>query len=367
MARQKLPDRFICIEDRERSGLRYRVHFVSGGRRVARGYGTAEEAEAFRDKVIRATAHLKTASVRDAVEDYFEDMVARGKWRREARTYTSKTGIVRRFLEPIADLPVGSISQNHIDRCCKEWDGPTRTAQWTRRLGRVRARAFFTWALGKRMVKAHPMGEDHVVPKPTEQLPGLGLDDSRRLRAVVDPAAARGDQRATFVLAALLLGARTSELQSLTRRSFDDKGRVVSYRDAKKPSKVHRVRMPAVLHEPMRLLAERAGDRKLFPSRTAGGDGTWGARAVRHWARVAGLEMADEMDVRWLRRTKDTLAVEAGVSSEVVARETGHSLHVARTHYIQHGAETSARAAAMEEATGTSNFGTSTRAAKDAK
>lgn len=83
------------------------------------------------------------------------------------------------------------------------------------------------------------------------------------------------------------------------------------------------------------------------------GDGTPfpACAAVRRWAGEAGLEMAAEMDVRWLRRTKDSLAVEAGVSSEVVARETGHSLHVARQHYIQHGAETTARAAAMDDAT----------------
>jgi acyl-CoA reductase-like NAD-dependent aldehyde dehydrogenase len=75
------------------------------------------------------------------------------------------------------------------------------------------------------------------------------------------------------------------------------------------------------------------------------------------------------MDARWLRRTKDTLAVEEGVSSEVVARETGHSLHVARNHYIERGAETTARAAAMDDATraGTDKKDSSTSAAKVAK
>lgn len=369
MARQKKPDRFICIEDRGTGALRWRVHFVRAGKRMAVGVGSAEEAEALERRVRAATAHLQTATVAQALEEYFVDMVERKKWRRTAKTYTSKVGLVKRFLAPVADLPVGAVTGPHIDRCCKAWDGPTRTAPETRRLGRVRAKAFFAWAVRARMLKTSPMGEQHDMPKDKGQRPRLRMDEARVLRTVLDEAAAHGDQTAIFVLTALVLGARTSEVQTLTRRNFDDGGRVVTYQDAKDPEKWHRVRMPEVLHEPLRHLAAAVGDDTLFPSRGWRAN-TWGACAVRHWARAAGLEMAEEMDVRWLRRTNNTLAVEAGVSAEVVARETGRSLHVVRKHYVARGAETTASAAAMDEATresGTTKNPNGTGARKVAK
>jgi len=333
------------------------------------GFRTSEEAEAASDRVRRATAHLASPTIAVATEAYFAEMVQRGKWRREAKAYASKTGALLTFLAPVIEWPIGTVSAVHLERCCAAWDTPERGAAWTRHNGRVRARAFFTWAVRVRMIRVSPMAESLMLPAPRAQLGHLRMDDARRLRAVVDPAAARGDHSAVFVLAALLLGARTSELLGLRRRDLDDGGRVVSYRDAKDVSVVHRVRMPAVLAASMRLLAHEADDEERLFDTYGRWPQTWGARAVRRWAQEAEIEGAGKMDARWLRRTKDTLAVEEGVSSEVVARETGHTLHVARTHYIGHGAETTGRAAAMDDATraGTGSQDFSTGSAKVAK
>lgn len=370
MARSKKPDRFICIEDRNRGELRYRVHAVRGGERVVEGFRTEEDAKEARDKVIRNTAHLATPTVAVATEAYFADMVQRKKWRKEAKAYASKTGALLTFLAPVIEWPIGTVTPAQVARCCAAWDTPERSADWTRRNARVRARAFFGWAVAAKMIRVSPMGEVHMVPQPRAQLGHLRMDDARRLRAVVDPAAARGDHSAVFVLAALLLGARTSELLGLRKRDLDDRGRVVTYADAKDPGFVHRVRMPIVLQGPMRLLAEEADDEEPLFDTYGRWPQTWGARAVRRWAQEAEIEGAGKMDARWLRRTKDTLAVEEGVSSEVVARETGHSLHVARQHYIGRGAETTARASAMDVATadaGTDSEHSVTGSAKLAK
>ncbi len=350
MARSKRPDRFVCIEDRGGGALRYRVHFVRGGRRVAVAVGSSEEAEALAGKVKAATAHLSTPTVEAALELYFADMLRRGRWREGAKAVASKKWGLRTIFAPIGDATIGAVTSAQMDRCFRAWDTPSRSAQGTRHYARVRAKAFLAWCIASKLAKASPMDETHAVPAPRTQLGRLRLDDARRLRAVVDPAAASGDPSAVFVLAALLLGARTSELTSMTRLSLDDGGRVASFVDAKDPRKVHVVRLPKVLVEPMAILAEQAGDGPLMRP-TGRSPRAWGASAVRRWAGAAGLSMAGEMDARWLRRTKDTLAVEAGVSSEVVARETGHTLHVARQHYIQHGAETTGRAAAMDDAT----------------
>jgi len=370
MARQKLPDRFICIEDRGKGELRWRVHAVRAGRRVVEGFRTEEDAEKAADRVRRATAHLATPTVAVAAEGYFAEMVQRGKWRREAKAYASKTGVLLTFLAPVMDWPIGTVTPVQLARCCRAWDTDERSAAWTRHNARVRARAFFQWAVRAKLIRVSPMDETLMVAKPRTQLGHLRMDDARALRAVVDPAAARGDHSAVFVLAALLLGARTSELLSLRRRNLDDGGRIAWYADAKDPAKIHRVRLPKVLVAPLQLLADEADEEEPLFDTYGRWPQTWGARAVRRWAKEARLEGAEEMDARWLRRTKDTLAVEAGVSSEVVARETGHTLHVARTHYIGHGAETTQRAAAMDDATrdaGTGSQNSGTGPAKVAK
>lgn len=350
MARQKQPDRVICIEDRGKGELRWRLHYVERGRRVARGYATEEEAKSAGDRFKRLTAPLHSEPVSTAIERYIEDQVARGLWRKQAAAFKSKTATLRRFLSPIEEQPIGAVAPAMLTRCCKAWDTAERPAYVTRSLARMRARAFFEWCLRSRLVRAVPMNEEHQLQKVRSPVRRLRIDEARRLRAVVDPAAAVGDPTAIFVLAALFLGARTSELLGLTARSFDDGGRIVMYNDAKEPEQLHEVRLPEELVEPMRLLAEQAGEGPLFP---AGGRHrhTWGAEAVRRWAQAAELARWDEMDARWMRRTKDTLAVEAGLSPALVARETGHTLHVARKHYIAGGAETTGRAASMARLT----------------
>jgi hypothetical protein len=336
MARPKLPDRVICIQDRGGTGHgRFRVHCVEGGRRVPRSFGTREAAESYAASYTLKTAPLTT------------------KWRKGAKAFASKTGVLRRFLAPVELDAIGTVTPSAISRCCRAWDTPEHGSYWTRHGARVRVKAFFNWCVETKLIKASPMRDIHRVPKERQPIRRLRRDEARRLRDVVEPAANDGVPGAVFVLAAMFLGPRTSEFTGLTAASFDDGGQVVIYPDAKDPTKVHEVRLPDELVGPFATLARRAGKGALFP--TAGRHPqTWGARQVRLWATAAELPQADEMDVRWLRRTKDSIAVEAGLSPRIVAEETGHSLAVARRHYISSGAETTGRAASMERATRTS-------------
>jgi integrase len=318
---------------------------------MACGYATREEAEEEAERYRRLTAPLHSASVASALRLYIAEQVKRGKWRKDAEAYVTKVNLLGRFLRPVEDIPIGSVSPQHITRCCAAWDTEERPAYWTRHLARFRAEAFFNWCVERQLLKQSPVKDEHKVPRDKSPIRRrLRIDEARRLRAVVDPAAAQGDASAVFVLTALFLGSRTSELLGLTASSFDDDGRVLSYHDAKDPERLHEVRLPEELVEPMRLLAARAGDGWLFQP-SSGKRESWGPASVRRWAKEAGLARWAEMDVRWMRRTKDTLAVEAGMSPALVARETGHTLHIARKHYIAGGAETTGRAVEMERAT----------------
>lgn len=346
MARRKLPDRVICIEERASGYKRFRLHYVARGRRVVEAYATREEAEEAGRKYTRLTLPLASDKVTDVIDQYQDDMLTRGKWQRDAKALTRKVPRLRLFLADILERPIGTVTPADVTRCCKAWDAsPARKAFNTRNDGRVKAKAFFAWAEAKGKVKRSPfIPDEHALLNEHPQVERLRIDECRQLRAVVDPAAARGEASAVFVLACLLLGPRSSELMSATAASLDDGGRVLEYLDAKNKRRLHRVRLPRELAGPLSLLAKAGGH--LFPQGRY-----WAAESVRQWARVAGLRNAERMDTRWLRRTRDTIAVESGMVAEHVARETGHTLHVARKHYIEPGAEASGRASNLAEST----------------
>lgn len=354
MARKKQPDRVICIEDRGGDGpKRFRVHFVRGGKRVARGFPTLADAQESARKYEVSTAPLRTETVDDLITRYKDDMLARGLWQADAKALSRKVPRLRNFLAPVIDFPIGLVTPASIAQCCEAWDAsPARTAYNTRRDARIKAQAFLRWCVKQKLIRACPLTEAHHIKFERPKKLRLRIDDTRRLRAKIDPAALQADTRAAWVLTCLLLGPRSSELVGATVRNLDDAGRVISYLDAKDKVTLHEVRMPRVLVDVMAALAGRAqerGDGLLFGPEAAGR--YWAAESVRLWCEIADIDGWEEMDTRWLRRTKDTIAVESGVAAEVVARETGHTLNVARRNYIGAGAETSGRAAALEEMT----------------
>lgn len=366
MARPKQPDRVVCIEDRGGEGpKRFRLHVVSGGRRVARGFPTQADAEEAAEKYTRKTAPLRTDKVDDLIDRYQADMLERGLWQADAKALSRKVPRLRSFLAPAADLPIGVVTPAILLRCCREWDGhPARQAYNTRRDGRIKAAAFFRWCVEQRLIRSLPMGKEHAIRHERPVVRRLRIDDTRALRAVIDGPAAQGDPGATFTMACLFLGPRSSELVTATVGQLDDSGRVIRYVDAKDKVTVHEVRLPRQLVGPVAALVERAqerGDSFLFGPRTPRAARRWPAEVVREWLERAGVEGWEEMDTRWLRRTKNSVAIESGQAAQAVADETGHTLSVARRHYISAGAETTGRAAQVADMsdpeTGTETIG----------
>lgn len=339
---------------------------------MARGFPTLADAQDAAKKFEAKTAPLRTERVLDLIDRYSDDMLKRGLWQADAKALTRKVPRLRNFLAPALELPIGLVTPAVISQCCEAWDAsPKRTAYNTRRDGRIKAQAFLRWCVRQKLIRSCPLLDEHHIKFERPKKERLRIDDTRRLRAKVDPAALLGDRRAAWVLTCLLLGPRSSELVGATVRDLDDAGRVISYLDAKDKVTLHEVRMPRVLADVMGVLAEAArerGDGLLFGPEAAGR--YWAAAAVRLWCEMADIDGWERMDTRWLRRTKSTIAVEGGVAAEVVARETSHTLSVARRHYIGAGAETSGRAAVLDEMTapdsGTDSAGTGTSRRKRA-
>jgi integrase len=367
MARRKQPDRVVCIEDRGGDGpRRFRLHVVSGGKRVARGFPSLAEAEAAGQKYTKETAPLRTERVSDLLERYEADMLARGDWQADSAALSRRRGRLVAFFSPVADLAIGMVTPSHLTSLCRAWDA-TRPGNVTRTDARTKARAFLAWCVRQRLIRTTPFGDEHRIKDAQPVRFRLRMDDARRLRQAVEPAAMAGDCSAALVMLCMLVGPRTSEIPAVTVDDLDDAGRILVIRDAKDKVTVRGIRLPAVLAAALAVMARNAverGDGLLFGPMSPRERRRRPAKVVREWGRRAGIRDWEKMDVRCLRRTKDTLAVESGLAAEVVARETGHSAEVARKHYIGAGAEASGRAAALADITAPvvpigSPFGTS--------
>ena len=291
-------------------------------------------------------------------------MLARGLWQqkhaqRRQPAYQMKLKRLEKFLAPVIELPIGLINADAITRCCHAFDTDERPAFNTRTDGRRRAKAFFAWCVEQRVLKRTPFEKRHSLAHQPQKRKRLRIDECRQLRVKVDPAALGGDRGAAFVLTSLLLGPRSNELMHTRVESLDDNGTRLSYMDIKDKHTVHEVVLPEILVAVFDALAKNAEDGWLFGKPTARRLDAWPAEMVRKWTQAAGIHH-EGIDTRWLRRTKDSVAVESGLAAEAVARATGHTVEVARKHYISAGAETSGRAAALAENTAPESVGNGT-------
>jgi integrase len=172
------------------------------------------------------------------------------------------------------------------------------------------------------------------------------IDDARRWLGVAIELASAGDAGALAAATALLLGMRASEVTDRLVRDIDDGGRVIVIPHAKTRAGVRRLRIPEVL-------------RPLVAGQSTGKSPTdrlFGPKADRYWLRLAvrricRIAKTPVVGPHGLRGTHATLAVEAGVTGDVVAAALGHeSFALTAGHYASAESVTAARTRKVEAA-----------------
>ncbi len=210
------------------------------------------------------------------------------------------------------------------------------------------AKTFWRWCVHSGLVAKSPA--EGVEPQGRRHRGKLQLRraEARTLFVEAHRQAVEGDDGALAVLALLLLGTRSGELLCRCVRDVDvgaDQEGVLLWVDAGKTESARRcIEVP----EPVAgLLAARVRNQPpsgwLFPASTSTGHRRleWAIDATRRLCLAAGVPVVCP---HGLRGTWATMAREAGLATQVVARELGHaSDQVTKRHYLAPGADDAAR------------------------
>lgn len=195
------------------------------------------------------------------------------------------------------------------------------------------ARTFAKWCVEQRYLTRNPLAEVKGVGRKNRRKGQLRKSEAERF---VETALGRaGDDRAAAALVALLMGLRSSEVAGLEARDLDEGGRLLWIDRAKTAAGERKLRVPDVLRP---LLTERAMRRgRLFP----GLNRDKLLRATKALCKAAGVTA---VTTHGLRGTHATLATEAGLSADFVAKALGHaSTTVTESHYVTEEAAAAAR------------------------
>ncbi len=202
------------------------------------------------------------------------------------------------------------------------------------------AKTFMRWCLKQRWTKvAEPFAGIEILGERSRGKEQLDrVDDARRWLATALELAT-DDVGALAAATALLMGMRASEVTDRLVRDLDDDGRVLVIPRAKTRAGIRRLRLPAVL-EPLlaRLAAGKEPTERLFGPDC---NRRWLRRAVQRICRLAKTPIVGP---HGLRGTHATLAVQAGITGDAVARALGHeSFAVTTGHYAKPEAVSGAR------------------------
>ncbi len=181
------------------------------------------------------------------------------------------------------------------------------------------ARTFFAWCAKppRRWVPADLLADVEPTGGRSSGKPQLYVDEARRWLETAVWRAHRGDLGAVAAMTALLLGVRASEITARTVRELDDDGRLLQIPHGKTPNARRALRVPEVLRP--YLLRAAAGKEPHDP--LIGHSPGWLRKQVVRICRLAGVPRVTS---HGLRGTHATLATDAGVSGDAVARSLGH-------------------------------------------
>lgn len=213
----------------------------------------------------------------------------------------------------------------------------------------AQTRSFFKWCVEQGFLRDNPCAGVEGIGKRRPRGKSLGKDgnelrmkDARALYGMAVFKAHRGDQGATAVLTALLLGMRATEITTRRVADLDDdqaKGDVLWIPDSKTPAGRRTLEVPEVLRAPLLACCEgKKRDQYIFEA----DDGKphwrdWIRKNVRRLCKLAEVPLATAHAMRGLLAT---LASERGMAGHLIAAHMGHEdVRTTMTDYARPGSE----------------------------
>lgn len=318
------------------------VYVAAGGKRLTQLLPSESEA---RRAAEAARSKLQGRQVVDAVRAFLEHGTKRGLRPGTVATLGFRLRAVLQVDEDgeRSGGPIGELTPARAARLVEEYPRSVDTMKGA--LAACKAFGAFTSAKG--WTRSNPFAACTVVGKKKRGKKQLREDEARAWFATAMDLARGGDRPAIACLLYLVLGCRASEVTERVRRDVDSRGTVLVIDEGKTDAAARRLHIPAVLQPLVATLMTRAGKR-LRPGDYLFDRGD-GAPPTRFWAlyhvrRICQLAKVPEVCTHSLRGLQATLATRAHATGELVAAQLGQTgFDVTRAHYLQVGAEQSAR------------------------
>jgi integrase len=262
---------------------------------------------------LRAQAGAKL--IGEAIDDWLR-YCTEVKEIRATTNRVRRTRLQKGILASVLDLPIDELTPARANKLYLEY---TRGRAPDTHQGAVKtARLMFEWARKREgLIKVNPWADIELIGKKRRRKAQHRLDEAAKLYAYLVPRAVDHDGDLA-VLIALLLGFRAGEVVGITARDLDAGGPLLwaaRSHEGKTENATRPVKLPAVLQAPLVKRAQmRSG--KLLPFGPP-----WVRLVTKRACRAAGVPV---VCAQALRGTHATLALEAGISGEAVARTLGH-------------------------------------------
>lgn len=337
---------------------RWRIEFVTGdGRRSRESFASEGEALAATEAL---RAKFKGRKVIDVIGEYLVDLAEGGAQPSTVATARCRLrtmfdchgadrtgGLLDNLTAARASSLLDAIAVKTYARRIVKNRGPsevvTRARSVDYRVGcLVNTRLFMAFCVRRGYLRRDPFHGLEVKGRRRKGKPQLHETEAQRwtdaaLVEIQQPGE-RGDAALAAVLA-LLLGARATEVGTRQRRDVDQGGAVLWIPISKTEAGKRRCGIPEFLRHLVLERLARPGDATdpLFP----GVERHRVLRAVRRICKAAGVMRVSTQSLRGLH---GTLAIEAGATAEMVARQLGHASTGVTTggSYVQRAALDSA-------------------------
>lgn len=280
------------------------------GTRDVRSFDSQRAAEETAEAFQRLCCGKPTISIAEALEKYEKHLTSVGY---QPVSITTLRNRLLGFVDGIGETACHRITgmNERYTKLTERWSATTH------HLALSEARSFGKWLVKNEHCAANPFDGIESIGRPKKRKVQLRIDEARLWMAKALELAPK-QPGATAALCGLLMGMRASEIIERKVRDLDDDGRVLVIEDSKTEASTRRLIIPDVLRS---LLLARCADKlptaKLF-NRTRG----W----VRHWTiEICDLAGVPRVCAHGLRGTHATIAVEAGMSPNLVALSLGHT------------------------------------------
>jgi len=181
------------------------------------------------------------------------------------------------------------------------------------------ARSLLKWCVVvKRWMARNPLDAVEGKGKRKHGKPQLRIDEARRWMAMATKLANAGEGGAVAAMMALLLGMRASEIVTRVVRDLDDDGRLLWIPDAKTEAGKRTLRVPPILQPYLaELTSGKTAEALIFGQHWR----DWVRKWIRAICEEAKVPLVSAHSMRGLH---STLAMDAGVTGQVVAASLGH-------------------------------------------